>query len=39
MVLDFSGSIQFVRVETWTSEARSSIKNRLWCNPGTSNGH
>jgi len=39
MVLDFSGSIQFVRVETWTSEARSSVKNRLWCNPGTSNGH
>ena len=39
MVLDFSGSIQFVRFAAWASEAKATVKNRLWCNPGTANGH
>jgi hypothetical protein len=39
MVLDFSGSVQFVRFTAWASEAKSTIANRLWCNPGTANGH
>lgn len=39
LVLDFSGSVQFIRFETWNTEARSLSKNRLWCNPGTANGH
>jgi len=39
VVLDFSSSAQFVRFETWASEARDPFANRLWCNPGTANGH
>jgi type II secretory pathway pseudopilin PulG len=39
VVLDFSGSTQFVRFETWASEAKATIANRLWCSPGTGNGH
>ncbi len=38
-VLDFSGSIQFIRFTAWGSEARDPAANRLWCNPGTANGH
>ena len=39
VVLDFSGSAQFVRFEVWASEAKDPFANRLWCNPGTANGH
>jgi len=39
MVLDFSGSLQFIRFEAWASEARATVANRLWCNPGTADGH
>ncbi len=39
VVLDFSGSAQFVRFEVWASEAKYPFGNRLWCNPGTGNGH
>jgi len=39
IVLNISGSVQLVRSNAWALEARASIKNRLWCNPGTSNGH
>ena len=39
MVLDFSGSVQFIRFEAWASEAADPVANRLWCNPGTANGH
>jgi len=39
LVLDFSGSVQFVRFAAWASEAKATVANRLWCNPGTINGH
>ena len=39
VVLDFSSSAQFVRFEVWASEAKDPFANRLWCNPGTANGH
>jgi prepilin-type N-terminal cleavage/methylation domain-containing protein len=39
VVLDFSGSMQFVRFEAWASEAKATVANRLWCNPGSANGH
>ena len=39
LVLDFSGSVQFIRSTTWAFEARSTVANRLWCNPGKASGH
>jgi prepilin-type N-terminal cleavage/methylation domain-containing protein len=39
IVLNFSGSVSFVRSNAWAQEARDTSKNRLWCNPGTANGH
>jgi prepilin-type N-terminal cleavage/methylation domain-containing protein len=39
IVLVVSGSVQFVKYATWATEAKATIKNRLWCNPGTANGH
>jgi prepilin-type N-terminal cleavage/methylation domain-containing protein len=39
VVLDFSGSIQFIRFAAWASEARARVANRLWCNPGSADGH
>jgi prepilin-type N-terminal cleavage/methylation domain-containing protein len=37
-VLVISGSVQFVRYSAWLAEAKSTIKNRLWCNPGSKDG-
>ena len=39
IVLNFSGSVSFVLSNTWALEAKDPNKNRLWCNPGTANGH
>ncbi len=39
IVLVISGSVQFVQYKTWANEAKDVFKNRLWCNPGTANGH
>jgi hypothetical protein len=39
VVLDFSGSAQFVRSEAWAREAKDAFANRPWCNPGTATGH
>jgi prepilin-type N-terminal cleavage/methylation domain-containing protein len=39
IVLNFSASVSFVRSNAWALEAKDSSKNRLWCNPGTDNGH
>ncbi len=40
VVLVVSGSVQFIKYATWEVEAKETvIKNRLWCNPGTANGH
>jgi prepilin-type N-terminal cleavage/methylation domain-containing protein len=38
VVLNFSGSVIFMRSNLWWLEATSLVKNRLWCNPGTPNG-
>jgi prepilin-type N-terminal cleavage/methylation domain-containing protein len=39
IVLNFSGSVQFIKYQAWAAEAKELTKNRLWCNPGTANGH
>jgi prepilin-type N-terminal cleavage/methylation domain-containing protein len=39
IVLNFSGSVQMIKSNAWYAEAKDTSKNRLWCNPGTSNGH
>jgi type II secretory pathway pseudopilin PulG len=39
VVLDLSGSVQFIKYLVWAAEAKSPYKNRLWCNPGSANGH
>jgi hypothetical protein len=39
IVLNFSGSVQFLKSNIWAGEATDPNKNRLWCNPGSSNGH
>ncbi len=40
VVLVVSGSVQFIKYATWAVEAKeTTIRNRLWCNPGTPNGH
>ncbi len=38
VVLNFSGSVVFVKASAWAIEAKDTHKNRLWCNPGTANG-
>jgi len=38
IVLGVSGNVQFVKYAEWASQARSTIKNSLWCNPGSVNG-
>jgi prepilin-type N-terminal cleavage/methylation domain-containing protein len=39
VVLNISGSVMFVKSNAWYEEAKYPSKNRLWCNPGTANGH
>jgi prepilin-type N-terminal cleavage/methylation domain-containing protein len=39
IVGNMDGSVNFMLFTDWTSESQSSTKNRLWCNPGTANGH
>jgi len=39
IVLNISGSVMFVKSNAWYLEAKDASKNRLWCNPGTPNGH
>ena len=39
IVLGFDGHVQFVKYPEWASEAKFASKNRLWCNPGSSDGH
>ena len=38
IVLNISGSVIMVKSNAWSIEAKSTVKNRLWCNPGTVNG-
>jgi len=39
IVLVVSGSVNFIKYAAWAQEAKATVKNRLWCNPGTANGH
>jgi prepilin-type N-terminal cleavage/methylation domain-containing protein len=39
MVLNVAGSVLMVKSNAWWLEANDPNKNRLWCNPGTANGH
>jgi hypothetical protein len=39
IVLNFSGSVVFVKSNVWYLEAKDPNKNRLWSNPGSANGH
>jgi prepilin-type N-terminal cleavage/methylation domain-containing protein len=34
----FDGSATFIKLTTWTNEAASTIRNRLWCYPYTADG-
>ena len=39
IVIVVSGSVEFVRYQTWAGLALSPTKNSVWCNPGTTTGH
>ena len=39
IVLNISSSVMFIKSNAWYIEAKDPKKNRLWCNPGTANGH
>jgi len=39
IVLVISGSVNFIKYDAWAIEAKDKNKNRLWCNPGSANGH
>lgn len=38
-VLGISGNTQFIKFTLWAALAQSTVKNSVWCNPGTANGH
>ena len=38
-VMVVSGSVQMIKYVAWAAEAKDPNKNRLWCNPGSANGH
>jgi len=38
IVLNFSGSVMFIKAKAWRFAAMDPKKNLLWCNPGTING-
>ncbi len=38
IVLNISGSVMFIKSNAWYTEARGN-NNRLWCNPGSRDGH
>ncbi len=39
IVLNFGASVLFMKSNAWYREAKEPVKNRLWCNPGTRDGH
>jgi hypothetical protein len=39
IVLVVSAGVQFVQYRTWATLATNPLRNQLWCNPGTVNGH
>jgi prepilin-type N-terminal cleavage/methylation domain-containing protein len=39
VVLNVAGSVLTVKSNAWWLEASDPNKNRLWCNPGSANGH
>ena len=38
IVLAVDGHIEYVRYSDWLKESQLSVKNRMYCNPGTANG-
>jgi prepilin-type N-terminal cleavage/methylation domain-containing protein/prepilin-type processing-associated H-X9-DG protein len=38
IVLAVDGHVEFIQYEVWRRESQLPTKNRMWCNPGTSNG-
>jgi prepilin-type N-terminal cleavage/methylation domain-containing protein len=39
IVLNVTGSVMLIKSNAWWKEAHDTGKNRLWCNPGSANGH
>lgn len=39
VMLSFDGHVEFLKYNVFQAEQNSPVKNRLWCNPATSNGH
>jgi prepilin-type N-terminal cleavage/methylation domain-containing protein len=39
VVLGITGNVQFVQYKAWTLLAGVNVKNQVWCNPGSANGH
>lgn len=38
IVLNASGSVQFIKYDAWRNEAKAPGANRVYCNPGSANG-
>ena len=38
IVLALDGHVEFIKYEVWRREAQSSVRNRVYCNPGSNNG-
>jgi hypothetical protein len=38
VVIVVSGSVEFVKYQTWATLALDNTKNSVWCNPATANG-
>lgn len=39
VVLAFDGHVEIIKYETWKKESQLPYKNRMFCNPGTKDGH
>ena len=39
VALTAGGGVEFVKYTDWVKAASDPTKNRVWCNPGTANGH
>jgi prepilin-type N-terminal cleavage/methylation domain-containing protein len=38
IVMGLTGNVLFVKYDEWARLAQSTVKNSVWCNPGSSNG-
>jgi prepilin-type N-terminal cleavage/methylation domain-containing protein len=39
IILNFGGSVLFIKFEDFTRLSQQNIRNELWCSPGSANGH